>query len=122
MTRILWLGSNDIESTTDPGELYEEIKGGYDAIASDCGTVAHVCQIEPRIYAGETPIDSDGYRKLQNLVNKKIKRKLTHPITHFTARSFVETLSEDGVHWNSEGREMVEDKLESVIVEYRHSV
>lgn len=118
---IIWRGSNHIEASTDPGELYEKIKV-HDTIVSDCGAVVHVCQIEPHIYAGEMPIDSDGYRKVQNSVNKKIKRKLTNRTTHLTAASFVETLSKDGVHWTGEGREMVEEKLESVITEYRDLV
>ena len=119
---ILWLGSNDIEDDTDPNELFEEIQSIYEAIVSDCGAVVHVCQIEPRLYAGATPIDSDGYRKIQNSVNKKIKRKLTTRTTHFTASNFVETLSEDGVHWNAERKEMVRDKPESVVATYRDSV
>ena len=118
---ILWLGSNDIEVDTDPNELFEEIKEVYETIANDCGAVVHVCLIEPRFYPGASPIDSDGYRKIQNSVNKKIKRKLTTRTTHFTASNFVEALSGDGVHWNAEGKEMVRDKLESVIVTYRDS-
>lgn len=96
---ILWLGTNDIKTSTHPGELFEEIKGVHDHIVSDCGAVVHICQMEPRTYAGETTINSEGYRKVQNSVNKKIKRKLTNRTTHFNAASFVDTLSEDGVHW-----------------------
>lgn len=116
---ILWLGSNDIASGIDPGLLAEKVLDIAREIERNCGAIVRICLIEPRVYSRRGPISSEEYKKVQNSVNKRIKRVKKYRVIQFNTLSFQETLSGDGTHWSSEGKERVIEKLLKVIQGYR---
>ena len=112
---ILWIGSNDISQETDIEILFNDLKEIVNNIERECGALVTICQIEPRIYSDNGPISTPDYVKIQRAVNKKIKRSLRNPTINFNTKTYIEHLSSDGVHWNSEGRRLVENKLLTAI-------
>lgn len=115
---ILWLGSNDIADGIVLSELSSTIQEIVVAIEEQCEATVCVCLVEPRLYGDFAPISAEDYKKVQNAVNKRLKRKLENQHIHFNTTAFVEELSSDGVHWTDEGRERVENKLKTVIEGY----
>ena len=115
---ILWLGSNDITNGINPGLLADKILDVAREIESNCGASVRICLIEPRVYSRRGPISTEDYKKVQNSINKKIKRNKKFRVIHFNTLSFQETLSGDGVHWSSEGQERVTEKFIKVIQGY----
>ncbi len=67
------------------------------------------------LYEEGGPISSENYKKIKIAVNSKIKKRFHNKAIHFNTVSFVESLSSDGVHWNSEGKERVESKIITAI-------
>ena len=112
---ILWVGSNDIAEGMKPQELTQTIKDIIRNIERDCGAIVCLCLIEPRTRAGDRPISATNYKKVQQSVNSKLKRTLHNQVIHFNTAFYVETLNSGGVHWTSEGRERVDNKLVTVI-------
>ena len=112
---LLWIGSNDIADEIEPNHLAETIKYIVQEIEDQCEAEVCVCLVEPRLYDDDGPISREDYKKVQNAVNKKLKRELNNQSIHFNTTTFVEELASDGVHWTSEGRERVENKIITVI-------
>jgi len=112
---ILWLGSNDIKSNTNPDELLDRIAEICHAIERDCQAVVIVCQIEPRLYLREIPVSHNQYKKIQGGINNRLKRRLSNKLIHFNTCLFVKELASDGVHWSNTGRDRVDSKLKKVI-------
>ena len=110
---ILWIGSNDIGSHTEPETVFNFIKEIYQAIQENCKSVVYVCKIEPRLHPRNCP--TDRYKKIQCGINNRIKKRIKSPNIHFNNLSFVEELGGDGVHWSEAGRERVESKFKKVI-------
>ncbi len=113
---ILWIGSNDINGDANPVEIYNDIKEIYQEIETNCQSVVYICQVEPRTQARDIPADI--YKRIQYGINNRIKRSLKTPNIHFNNVSFVEELSDDGVHWSGTGRVRVESKFKKVIKEF----
>ena len=110
---ILWLGSNDIHPNNRPAHIYEMLREIYDDTEKWCHSKIFVCTVEPR----KNPRDTDAltYKRLKNAVNKKIIKYMGSHIIHFCSTPYQEELSEDGVHWNEIGKELVKNKLENAI-------
>ncbi len=112
---VLWLGSNDIAEGVEPGNIFEVIREIVHTIERECGAGVHVCLVEPRIYSGVRPITTNNYKKIQNAVNKKIKRSLRNQVIHFNTASFVNELADDGVHFSEQGQARVRAKIITAI-------
>lgn len=113
---LLWLGSNDIESDTIPEEVVKDILEIVNSIEDNCGSTVYPVQVEPRFYSDDYPVSHDWYKKVQRAINRKLKRRLKGKcFIHFNTAYWVEHLAADGVHWDSEGKECVRDRLEGFI-------
>ncbi|KAK3851050.1 hypothetical protein Pcinc_042275 [Petrolisthes cinctipes] len=113
---ILWLGSNDVaDDGIVPNELTKNIMEIIQTIERDCEAKVCVCLIEPRKYPNEYPITSATYKKIQNSINSKIKRRIKNQVIHFNTQTFANSLASDGVQFNDEGRSRVENKIKMVI-------
>ena len=110
---IVWIGSNDVTSNTDPDMIFDHIKGICYAIKDNCQYVVYACQIEPRLHPrGLSP---QQYKKIQSGINNRIKKRLGLRNIHFNNIQFVEELHGDGVHWSEAGPMRVESKFRKVI-------
>ncbi len=110
---FVWIGSNDITSSTNPGEIFSHIVEICDAIEDACHSTVYVCQVEPRRSTRNVPPEQ--YKRIQCGINNRIKKKYKARNIHFNSMQFVEELAEDGVHWSEAGRERVESKFMKVI-------
>ena len=111
---ILWLGSNDIDYETNPQTIADNIIEIVEQIEEDCGAVVWVCLVEPRFYQDDFMTHED-YRKVQRSVNRKLQRKLSNEFIHFNSNSWVDALNSGGVHWSSEGKARVKQKIKNAI-------
>ncbi len=110
---IVWLGSNDVTSDTDPEEVFNYIKEICYAIERDCQAEVYVCQVEPRRHP--RGLSHDQYKRIQCGINNRIKKRLHFKNIHFNNQLYMDELRSDGVHWNEEGRRHVEAKFRKVI-------
>ena len=110
---ILWLGSNDITSDTDPEVVFGHIKEICNAIEENCQSEVYVCQVEPRLRPRS--LSHEKYKKIQCGINNRIKKRLSVRNIHFNNLQFVEELAGDGVHWSEAGRMRIEAKFRKVI-------
>ncbi len=110
---ILWIGSNDIETSTNPARIFSDVKNIIKEITAKCQSLVHVCQIEPRTNPKGMSVEK--YKKFQVGINNRVKRALKTPNIHFNNIQFVQELSEDGVHWNERGQAQVISKIKRVI-------
>lgn len=116
---ILWIGSNDIEQTTNPARIFCDIKNIIKEITAKCQSLVYICQVEPR--TNPRNITEDQYKKFQVGINNRIKRALKTPNIHFNNQQFVQELSEDGTHWDERGRAHVLSKFRRVIENFNQS-
>ncbi len=110
---ILWLGSNDITSDTDPDGLLDQILEICHAIEKDCQATVYVCQVEPRLYPTETPVTHEQYKNIQGGINDRLKRRLINKTINFHTCSFLQELAPDGVHWRERERETGKNRARS---------
>ena len=116
---ILWIGSNDITVDTDVVRLRNEIVKIKQTVESRCQAQIIFVLLEPRQYNNHYPVGWDQYNKIQNSINKFLIKKL--PLTRFlqfNTSKFQTLLSQDGVHFNGEGKQLVIQKIKQAVSEY----
>ncbi len=109
---LLWLGSNDIEKDTRPFKVAQRIIEIATSIESNCNSKVYPIHVEPRKYPNGVPVLHDTYRRIQEGVNRRLKRALKGRLfVHFNTKEHVESLSEDGVHWRGIVQQLVRGKI-----------
>ena len=112
---ILWLGSNDIKPSSTPQGIVDDLAQVVDSIEESCGAIVKVCLVEPRFYEEGDRMPSDQYKRIQEAVNRRLKRKLSNGFVQFNSNSWVTQLADDGVHWDEEGKQRIKRKFRRVI-------
>lgn len=110
---ILWIGSNDIETSTNPARIFVDVKNIIKEITAKCQSLVYVCQIEPR--TNPRGMSAEKYKKFRVGINNRVKRALKTPNIHFNNIQFEQELSEDGVHWSERGQDHVINKFKRII-------
>lgn len=109
---VLWLGSNDIDANTSPFKVAQSVIAVARAIESSCNSKVYPVLVEPRKYPQEFPVPHQTYRKIQEGVNRRLKRALRgRCFVHFNTTWWVESLSEDGVHWRGVAQQKAHGRL-----------
>ena len=113
---ILWLGSNDIMQDTNVWEVVNDIIGIKESIEEETGATVVIILVEPRCYPDDEPVDEAQYRKIQKSINRKLERELSETeFIRFNLPLYEQELAEDGVHFTSYGKELIEEKISDCI-------
>ena len=117
---LLWIGSNDIGEETQPNQLVNIILNiGY-VIQENCNSKVIIVEIENRQYQSEHPVISNTrYQKIKRSVNRGLIKSEFYCI-HFNALMF--TLVPDGVHFSTNAREHINQKMSGVIEEWKETL
>ena len=107
---FLWLGSNDITPETPVGELAGQIKELASEIEERCGSTVIIVEIENREYpAHKLLVEPTQYQHIKRAVNRALVRDKRFFTINFNAVRF--TLAPDGVHFVSQARQQIVEKL-----------
>lgn len=113
---LLWLGSNDITTHTSAKDLADEIINIVYTLEEHCEAEVVMVLLEPRFCPSEYPVEHHKYRKIQNGVNKQLKKVLQgYTFLRFNSAFWEFNLASDGVHFNEEAKKLIKKKIEGVI-------
>ena len=114
---VLWLGGNDVVDTSDPQEIFDNLRAIITNLEVSCGSEVAIVLLEPRHQPHHSPVSADRYRLISRGINRRLQRHFkTYSTIHFNAQPFQRDLSRDGIHWNAQGRAYVREKLRNFIV------
>ena len=115
---ILWIGSNDISPTTQPRQLTDVILNIGKVIEQNCSSKVILVEVENRLYPSYRPvIANDRYKRIKRAVNTGLLRSRQFLCINFN--SLVFTLGRDGVHFETNAKALIQQKLEMNIRQMR---
>ena len=110
---LLWIGSNDIDETTQPRQLANHIVEIGKVIEQTCGSKVIVIEIENRKYQSSTPfIPNFRYQRVKRSVNRALLGSRQFLCLNFNAIEF--TLARDGVHFETNARGLINKKIRAI--------
>ena len=116
---ILCIGSNDIKQNTHISDVVENIIDIKESIEEECGATVVIILVEPRSYPDDYPVNESRYKKIQRGINRKLERELPDTeFIKFNTSMYRQELSDDGVHFTAESKELIEERIINCIEEH----
>ena len=118
---LLWIGSNAISETTQPRQLANHIIEICKVIEQTCRSKVIIIKIENWKYQSSTPvIPNFRYQRVKRSVNKALLGSRQFLCLNFNAIEF--TLARDGVHFETNARGLINQKLIRAIREWKEKL
>ena len=114
---FLWIGSNDIDPDTAPWPLAKKILEIAQVIKVNCESEVIIVEIENRENTSRSRITNEQYKKVKRGVNRHLLKDKVFLSINFGATFF--TLARDGVHFETEAKDLVRQKFVRNIRKYK---